>query len=96
MSIPVLPLAGVLVDRVGRRSELLTGSFVVIFACYCMMYFSPVYYHGYENAALLWIMVPQILQGIAFGIFAAIIWSVFPIICDSRVLGTAFGIVDAM
>lgn len=58
MSIPILPLAGILVDRIGRRCELLTGSFVMIFAMYCMMYFSPVYYHEYTNAALLWVLIP--------------------------------------
>lgn len=61
MSIPVLPLAGMLVDKIGRRNELLTGSFIVIFAMYCVMWFSPVYYDEYDSTALYWILVPQLV-----------------------------------
>lgn len=57
MSIPILPLAGMLVDRIGRRCELMTGSFIVIFASYCLMLFGPTY-EVYEPSALIWVMVP--------------------------------------
>lgn len=58
MSIPILPAAGILVDKVGKRCELLFGSFIVIFAMYVMMYFGPTFPDEYQTAALMWVLIP--------------------------------------
>lgn len=58
MSIPILPLAGIFVDRVGRRCELMLGSFTLITAMYLMMLLGPTFEDGYSTAALCWVLIP--------------------------------------
>jgi len=60
-SIPFLPLSGFIVDRVGRRCELMIFSFVIITSMYIMMLAGPTFPNKYEHAALMWTIVPAII-----------------------------------
>ena len=48
MSIPILPISGIIVDRIGRRGELMIASFVLIFVGYIIMLLGPTYPHPHS------------------------------------------------
>lgn len=91
MSIPYFisaalsPLLGHLVDKVGRRA--IVASFaptmlLVVHMTLALSSKSPV--------------LPLIGQGVAYSLFAAVIWPSVPLTVDERLTGTAFGVITAV
>lgn len=90
MSIPyavsavISPFLGHAVDRIGYRSQLVTISPLILVFVHVMLGFTkitPVF--------------PLILQGVAFSIFAAVIWPSVPLCVEQRHVGTAYGVMSS-
>lgn len=91
MSIPYLisalssPLLGHLVDKIGRRAQLATlssGLLVLVHLALATSQFSPV--------------VPLIGQGIAYSLYASVLWPSVPLTVAKQYTGTAFGVIASI
>ncbi|EED91930.1 transporter belonging to the MFS superfamily [Thalassiosira pseudonana CCMP1335] len=91
MSIPYLisalssPLLGHLVDKIGRRAQLATlssGLLVLVHLALATSQFSPV--------------VPLIGQGIAYSLYASVLWPSVPLTVAKQYTGTAFGVITSI
>jgi MFS family permease len=91
MSIPYLississPLLGHLVDKVGKRAVLATaasGILLLVHLTLAMTDISPI--------------VPMILQGTAYSLFAAVMWPSVPLTVSKQYTGTAFGVITSI
>mmetsp|Transcript_2453 Transcript_2453/g.3398 ORF Transcript_2453/g.3398 Transcript_2453/m.3398 type:complete len:667 (-) Transcript_2453:2357-4357(-) len=90
MSIPYIvsaimsPFLGHVVDQIGYRSILITLSPVLLVIVHTIL--------GFSSMSPIF---PLILQGIAFSIFAAVIWPSVPLCVEQRYVGIAFGLMSA-
>jgi MFS family permease len=75
------PVAGALVDRIGRRATLMIAGCGLMVPCYLIM--------GYTGLAP---SIPMICLGAAFVLVPAALWPAVPLIVERRRLGTAFGV----
>mmetsp|Transcript_30664 Transcript_30664/g.66266 ORF Transcript_30664/g.66266 Transcript_30664/m.66266 type:complete len:585 (+) Transcript_30664:268-2022(+) len=91
MSIPFLvaallsPLLGHLVDRIGRRAQIIVLSsslLVIVHLTMALSTLSPI--------------APLIGQGIAYSLFSAVIWPSVSLTVPKQNTGTAFGVVTSM
>ena len=91
MSIPYIvsaflsPFLGHFVDRVGYRSIFITLSPTILVVVHVVL--------GFSNASPIF---PLILQGVAFSIFAAVIWPSVPLCVERKHAGTAFGVMTSV
>lgn len=90
MSIPYLmsavmsPFLGFVVDRVGRRAVLqLAAAAVLVLA------------HTLLAATLVTPFVPFVLQGLAYSVFAAVVWPSIPLLVEEHHVGTGYGVLTA-
>lgn len=90
MSIPYLisatvsPFLGFLVDRVGLRALLnLVAAVILIVA------------HSLLGLTSVTPFVPLILQGLAYTVFAAVLWPSIPLVVEERYIGTGYGMLTA-
>jgi nitrate/nitrite transporter NarK len=80
------PVIGYLIDKFGKRTQLIIGSLVLLMAAYVILIIYPTCDQCYV------VMLPICLMGVFIAIYAAVYWASVPITCDARVLGTAFGL----
>mmetsp|Transcript_22965 Transcript_22965/g.35382 ORF Transcript_22965/g.35382 Transcript_22965/m.35382 type:complete len:680 (-) Transcript_22965:30-2069(-) len=91
MSIPYIvsaflsPFLGHFVDRVGYRSIFITLSPTILVIVHVVL--------GFSNTSPVF---PLILQGVAFSIFAAVIWPSVPLCVERKHAGTAFGVMTSV
>lgn len=90
MSIPYLisatvsPFLGFLVDRVGLRALLnLVAAVMLIVA------------HSLLGLTSVTPFVPLILQGLAYTVFAAVLWPSIPLVVEAHHIGTGYGVLTA-
>ena len=90
MSIPYIisaalsPPLGHIVDKIGRRAIVASLAPIMLFIVHMTLAFSsssPVF--------------PLVGQGIAYSLFAAVIWPAVPLTVDEHLTGTAFGVITA-
>jgi MFS family permease len=91
MSIPYLississPVMGNLVDKVGRRAVIATiasGILLVVHLSLALLVCSPV--------------GPMVGQGIAYSLYAAVLWPSVPLTVSKQYMGTAFGVITSI
>lgn len=75
------PLFGLLVDKVGRRSLLMTAGSLLLFPAFLLM--------AYTRMPL---SIPVALLGIAFSLVPAILWPSVAYLVDEKRLGTAYAL----
>lgn len=79
------PLAGSLIDRIGKRATLMVFGSLLLLPCHLLMgltYIFPVY--------------PMIALGIAFVLVPAAMWPSVPMVVRQERTGTAFGLMTAI
>jgi MFS family permease len=91
MSAALSPILGFLIDKIGKRALMITISSVLVsFSCFfsaCL----PVY--SEPNFICL---VPLILIGFGYSIYASALWSSIPYLVIPRTIGSAFGLVTSL
>jgi len=75
------PLFGILVDRVGRRSQFMMWGSLLLVPVYLMM--------AYTTISLY---VPMAMMGVAFSLIPAVMWPSVAYIVSQERLGTAYGL----
>ncbi len=75
------PLAGALIDRVGKRTSLVVWGCALMIPAYLMLGFTPFAPAG-----------PMLILGAAFVIVPAALWPAVPLIVEESRLGTAYGL----
>ena len=91
MSIPYLisslssPVLGHLVDKVGRRAILATLASAILLVVHLSM-----------AATNISPVVPMILQGTAYSLYAAVIWPSVPLTVTKQYTGTAYGVITSI
>jgi len=91
MSIPYLisalssPPLGHLVDRVGRRAKIAVFSSCLLFAVHLTLALSASSPIG-----------PMVGQGIAYSLYAAVLWPSVPLTVPKQFTGTAFGVITSI
>jgi len=75
------PIFGLLVDRIGRRSLLMTAGSLLLFPAFLLM--------AYTRLPLAF---PVALLGVAFSLVPAILWPSVAYLVDERRLGTAYAL----
>lgn len=91
MSIPyiitaaVSPFMGSFIDHFGLRAILLFIAPVLLIITHCLL--------GYSDVAVI---LPLVLQGLSYTLFAAVIWPAIPLVVEDRLTGLGFGILTAM
>ncbi|RLN96444.1 hypothetical protein BBJ28_00015897 [Nothophytophthora sp. Chile5] len=90
MSIPYLisaiisPFLGLLVDRIGLRAFFLLLAPVTLVVAHTML-----------AASTLTPFVPLTLLGVAYSVYAAVLWPACPLVVEEHHIGTAYGVVTA-
>lgn len=91
MSMVLAPGLGGLIDKVGRRALFITtSSFLVAIACFIMAV-CP-YTTNPDWACLL----PLIMVGFGYSIYASALWSSIPYIVKPQTIGSAFGLATSI
>jgi len=86
----VAPLLGLFVDRFGRRPLLLVLSSGILCSCHLGFLLFPSCYH------CNWVLAPYCLMGIGLSVYGGVIWPCIPLVVDSNITGTAFGLTTAL
>ena len=98
MTIPMLllafmtPLFGYITDKIGKRSHLMILATLILASSFVMLVIFPMCQNS-GNCDIYYI-VPLLVNGLGGSLFTAVIWPCIPLICDKKLLGTAFGILD--
>jgi MFS family permease len=79
------PLAGGLIDRLGRRASLMVLGSLVLIPCHLLMGLTSIY-PAY----------PMIFLGLAFVLVPAALWPSVPLVVKEEWTGTAFGLMTAI
>jgi predicted MFS family arabinose efflux permease len=91
MSAVLSPLLGLLIDKIGKRALFITtSSLLVAFSCY----FSAALPNYTEPNYIC--LVPEIMIGFGYSIYASALWSSIPYIVEPKTIGSAFGVVTAI
>lgn len=89
ISAGISPFLGLLIDKIGQRALLITlSSFLVGVACLITMILVA---QDYQTANYTF-LIPLILLGFAYSIYAGALWSSVPYVVKPNTLGTAFGL----
>ena len=75
------PIFGLMVDKIGRRSQFMMFGSLLLIPVYLMM--------SYTSVSLY---VPMAMMGIAFSLIPAIMWPSVAYVVEEKKLGTAFGL----
>ena len=79
MSIFFVPCFGYLIDKLGKRSWLALISSISGFCVFVLFYFvNP--------------LIPLVLLGLTYSLFASVIWPSIAIVCKKEMAGLAFGL----
>jgi len=91
MSIPYLisalssPPLGHLVDRVGKRAKIAAASSALLFVVHLTMALSSIPP-----------VLPMVGQGVAYSLYASVLWPSVPLTVPRRLTGTAFGVITSL
>ena len=89
------PILGLMIDKFGKRALFVTQSSIfVLLACATTMLIPPV--SPAASSPQYWCIIPLVLLGIGYSIFAAALWGCIPYTVHSRLVGTAFGLCTAV
>jgi MFS family permease len=77
----VMPLFGLMADKIGKRALLMMLGSILLMPVYLMM--------GYTNVSLY---IPVCMMGIAFALIPAVMWPSVAYIVDQNRLGTAYAL----
>ena len=81
------PLFGIIVDKVGRRVQLMLISLVLLIIPHIIFAFLP------ESSNKGWVVFSLIIIGFFFSIYGAVFWSCIPLVTEDKKQGIAFGTV---
>jgi hypothetical protein len=90
MSIPYMisatisPFLGLLVDRVGLRAFLIAVAPLVLVVAHLLLAWTTVSPY-----------TPMIMLGVAYSVFAAVLWPAVPLVVEEHHVGTAYGVITA-
>ena len=95
MSAVLCPLFGILVDRVGKRGWLsnlhtVTLSALLITVVHLWFVVMP------DCNACWYSIMPMVLMGVAYSLYAAVMWASIPLVVKEEAVGTAFGVTTAI
>jgi MFS family permease len=91
MSAALSPILGFLIDKIGKRALMITiSSVLVAFSCF----FSACLPNYTEPNFIC--LVPLILVGFGYSIYASALWSSIPYLVIPRTIGSAFGLVTSL
>lgn len=89
MSVPFMigavltPILGLIIDQIGKRSFfILLSSFSSIISFCLFFHIQP--------------LVPLVLLGITYSVFASTIWPTVSLICSMRLVGAAYGVMTSL
>lgn len=87
------PILGIVIDKIGKRALFIMFSSVfILLACIITTLISPSE-DGDPNYVCL---IPLILLGIGYSVYAAALWGCIPYTVPSRLIGTAYGLCTAV
>jgi nitrate/nitrite transporter NarK len=84
------PFLGILIDKIGRRGLLIICSSFILLAAHVINMFLPDCDQCFTE------ILPLVLVGIGYSIYAAALWGSIPYVVDKRAIGTAFGFCTAI
>ncbi len=91
MSAALSPILGFLIDKIGKRALMITiSSILVAFSCF----FSACLPNYTEPNFIC--LIPLILVGFGYSIYASALWSSIPYLVIPRTIGSAFGLVTSL
>lgn len=89
ISAGIAPFLGIAIDKIGKRSTLVTvSSVLVVIACITTQFLVRIHYTDANYLCL----IPLILLGFAYSIYASSLWTSIPYVVLKSTLGTAFGL----
>lgn len=91
MSAFLSPFLGFVIDKIGKRAIFIAASSIIVaLAC-----FISAALPNYESPNYI-CLLPEIMIGFGYSIYASALWSSIPYIVEPRTLGSAFGVVTAL
>ena len=81
------PMFGILIDKIGRRVQLMLASLMALIVPHIIFAFMP------ESADKGWVVFSLIIIGFFYSIYGAVFWSCIPLITEDSKQGIAFGTV---
>ncbi|EAR94487.1 MFS transporter (macronuclear) [Tetrahymena thermophila SB210] len=97
MSAALTPLIGLLVDRIGKRGYLLIcASLIMVVAHFTMLVVPQSDTASDTSYTSYYFIIPFILFGIFYSLYAAVLWPCIPLVCEPKIVGTAFGITNCI
>jgi MFS family permease len=84
LTVFVNPPLGLLVDKYGRRTQLLIGSTLSLICAHFLIY------SGSMGALL-----PLLMIGMAYSVFGSVIWPCVPVVVEESLHGTTYGTMAA-
>lgn len=91
MSAVLSPILGLIIDKIGKRAIFITlSSFLVAISCFIC----AVLPYGTEPDYSC--LLPLILVGFGYSIYASALWSSIPYIVPPRTIGSAFGLATSI
>ncbi|KAL4501214.1 hypothetical protein ABPG73_013952 [Tetrahymena malaccensis] len=97
MSAGLTPFVGLLVDRIGKRGYILIGaSCIMVIAHFTMLVVPQSDTASTTGYTSYYFIIPFILFGIFYSLYAAVLWPCVPLVCESKIVGTAFGITNCI
>lgn len=91
MSAGLAPILGIIIDKIGKRAMFITlSSILVALACFISAVIP------YTTEPDWWCLLPLIMVGFGYSIYAAALWSSIPYIVPPRTIGSAFGLATSI
>lgn len=91
MSAALSPILGLIIDKFGMRALFITASSVLVaLACF---FIAVLPYYTEPNYICL---LPLILVGFGYSIYASALWSSIPYIVPAKTIGSAFGLATSL
>jgi len=91
MSAALSPILGIIIDKIGKRAIFITSSSVLVAISCFIAALCP--YTSEPNYTCL---LPLILVGFGYSIYASALWSSIPYIVPARTIGSAFGLATSI
>lgn len=82
------PVVGYVLDHIGKRAKVLVLSCGIILLAYILILALP------DNGSCYTALPTSILIGFYATIFTVALFPSIPLVCEMKVIGTAFGILD--
>jgi len=91
------PFFGLLVDRIGKRGIILFASTFILISVHISILLVPQCGDSNDTTCIsYWFILPLVLLGLYYSIYAAVLWPCVPLVCETKVVGTAFGIINCI